>query len=219
MTVGAGAVWAFNERGRLVRIDPATNRVTHRVALRLPNGDLLTSRELQILDGSPWALGLEGALRLNPRDGHVEHFTPLPDAQGEPRFAVGSGDSLWVLDRQEKLNRYSLATGRRTGALPVRMPEVIGAYAGEELRADLVISNADMHHTETQLLPEVARSHSKRSWKRKVLAPSAFILYLGVRGRLPDLTHHNLAFGQDWRRNFADLFDRPAWPDDPSYYV
>jgi len=127
VTVGAGAVWAFNERGRLVRIDPATNRVTHRVALRLPNGALLTSREVQILDGSPWAIGLEGALRLNPRDGHVEHFTRLPDAHGEPRFALVAGDSLWVLDRQETLNRYSLATGRRTGALPVRMPEVIAA--------------------------------------------------------------------------------------------
>ena len=127
VTVGAGAVWAFNGRGRLVRIDPATNRVTHRVALRLPNGDLLSSREVQILDGSPWAMGLEGALRLNPRDGDVEHFTRLPDAHGEPRFAVGSGESLWVLDRQETLNRYSLATGRRTGALPVRLPEVIAA--------------------------------------------------------------------------------------------
>jgi streptogramin lyase len=127
VTVGAGAVWAFNERGRLVRIDPATNRVTDRVALRLPNGALLTSREVQVVDGSPWAIGLEGALRLSPRDGHVEHFTPLPDAHGEPRFALVSGDSLWVLDRQETLNRYSLATGGRTGTLPVRMPEVIAA--------------------------------------------------------------------------------------------
>jgi len=127
VTVGAGAVWAFNERGRVVRIDPATNRVTHRVALRLPSGDLLTSREVQILDGSPWAIGLEGALRLDPRDGHVEHFTRLPDTHGELRFAFGSGDSLWALDRQQTLNRYSLATGRRTGALPVRLPEVIAA--------------------------------------------------------------------------------------------
>ena len=64
-----------------------------------------------------------------------------------------------------------------------------------------------------------ARSHSKRSWQQKTLAPSAFILYLGLKGRLPSLTHHNLAFGQDWRRNFTEIFDRPVWPDDPSYYV
>ncbi len=91
--------------------------------------------------------------------------------------------------------------------------------SGEVLRADTVISNADMHHTETVLLPRAARSHSDRYWARRTLAPSAFIIYLGVRGRLPSLTHHNLAFGQDWRRGFAQIFDTPAWPDDPSYYV
>jgi streptogramin lyase len=127
VTVGAGAVWAFNERGRVVRIDPATNRVTHRVALRLPNGDLLTSREMQILDGAPWAIGLEGALRLNAGDGHVEHFTRLEGQQEEPRFIVGSDDSLWVLDRTQELGRYDLATGRRTGVLPVRLEGVTAA--------------------------------------------------------------------------------------------
>ncbi len=91
--------------------------------------------------------------------------------------------------------------------------------SGEELRADLIISNADMHHTETRLLPKSARSHSIRSWQQKTLAPSAFIVYLGLKGRLPSLTHHNLAFGQDWRRNFTEIFDAPVWPGDPSYYV
>ena len=127
VTVGAGAVWAFNERGRLVRIDPATNRVTDRVALRLPNGDLLTSREVQILDGAPWVIGLEGALRLNAGDGHVEHFTRLEGAQVEPRFMIGSDDSLWVLDRTQELERYDLDTGRRISALPVRLEEVVAA--------------------------------------------------------------------------------------------
>jgi len=127
VTVGAGAVWAFNERGRLVRIDPATNRVTDRVALRLPNGDLLTSREVQILDGAPWAIGLEGALRLNPADGRVERFTRLPGDPEEPRFIFGSDDSLWVLHRTEQLQRYDLDTGRRISELPVRLEEVTAA--------------------------------------------------------------------------------------------
>ena len=127
VTVGAGAVWAFNERGRLVRIDPATNRVTDRVALRLPNGDLLTSREVQILDGAPWAIGLEGALRLSAGDGHMEHFTQLEGEQVEPRFMIGADDSLWVLDRTKALERYDLETGRRIGVLPVRLEEVTAA--------------------------------------------------------------------------------------------
>lgn len=91
--------------------------------------------------------------------------------------------------------------------------------SGEELQADVVLSNADLHHTETVLLPPASRSLGDRYWSRRTLAPSAFIIYLGLRGRLPDLTHHNLAFGEDWRRGFAQIFDAPAWPDDPSYYV
>ena len=113
----------------------------------------------------------------------------------------------------------------RTGA-PVAQILVEGSRAsgvrlesGEVLRADLVVSNADLHHTETALLPRSARDHSARYWSRRTLAPSAFILYLGLRGRLPGLIHHNLAFGQDWRKGFAQIFDTPQWPDDPSYYV
>ena len=91
--------------------------------------------------------------------------------------------------------------------------------SGEEVHADLVVSNADMHHTENQLLPKEARTYPERYWGKKTLAPSAFILYFGLRGRVPTLTHHNLGFGQDWRRAFGQIFDSPAWPDDPSYYV
>ena len=53
VTVGAGAVWVLNERNRLLRIDPATDRVTARVALRLPNGGQLTALDVQILGGAP----------------------------------------------------------------------------------------------------------------------------------------------------------------------
>jgi phytoene desaturase len=91
--------------------------------------------------------------------------------------------------------------------------------SGEEVPADLVVSNADLHHTETELLEAPQRTYPARYWRSKTLAPSAFILYLGLKGQVPSLTHHNLAFGQDWRRGFADIFDHPAWPSDPSYYV
>jgi phytoene desaturase len=100
--------------------------------------------------------------------------------------------------------------GRATG---VRL------VSGERLQADVIVSNADLHHTETALLPKGARSYSERYWSRQTLAPSAFILYLGLRGRVPKLIHHNLGFGADWQRGFAEIFDKPAWPSDPSYYV
>jgi outer membrane protein assembly factor BamB len=125
VTAGAGAVWAVNERNRLLRIDPTTNRITARVALRLPNGAPFSTLDLQILGGAPWVVGLEGALRIDARDGHVQGFTPLPQGDAEPLFVIGSVDSLWVLTREQRLERYALGTGRKTGELPVRLPGAI----------------------------------------------------------------------------------------------
>lgn len=90
---------------------------------------------------------------------------------------------------------------------------------GRETRADIVVSNADIYHTDTQLLPTHVRQYSDRYWNSRVLAPSALILYLGVRGRIPSLTHHNLLFSKDWKQNFSEIFDKPQWPTDPSIYV
>lgn len=91
--------------------------------------------------------------------------------------------------------------------------------AGGIYEADIVVSNTDMHHTETRLLDPRYQSYKERSWAKRTLAPSAFIIYLGVRGKLESLRHHNLYFCEDWRTNFAQIFDSPAYPENPSLYV
>lgn len=91
--------------------------------------------------------------------------------------------------------------------------------SGERLSADLVVSNASIHHTETRLLKASDRTYRDSYWEKCTLAPSAFILYLGVRGKIPGLVHHNLIFSADWPSNFAEIFDHPQWPTDPSLYV
>jgi phytoene desaturase len=90
---------------------------------------------------------------------------------------------------------------------------------GEELFADIVVSNADVHHTDTALLPEKYRTKSDKYWNSRVMAPSAFILYLGVKGKLPQMEHHNLLFTKNWEEGFGQIFDRPAWPTNPSMYI
>jgi phytoene desaturase len=90
---------------------------------------------------------------------------------------------------------------------------------GSFIEADIVVSNADIAHTEQKLLAKEERSFSEDYWEKRTLAPSAFILYLGVKDRIPSLTHHNLLFSQDWKKNFGEIFDTPQWPTDPSFYV
>jgi phytoene desaturase len=90
---------------------------------------------------------------------------------------------------------------------------------GKELKGDIVISNADIHHTEQKLLESEQREYSEKYWQKRTMAPSALIMYLGVDKQYDSLTHHNLLFSRDWQKNFAEIFDMPQWPDDPSLYI
>jgi phytoene desaturase len=99
-----------------------------------------------------------------------------------------------------------------------------GAFAvdtenGERYLADRVVSDADYAHTEQELLPERKRQYTEEYWESRTYAPSAFLLYLGVEGDVPDLEHHTLVLPTDWDEHFAQIFDDPEWPDDPAYYL
>lgn len=90
---------------------------------------------------------------------------------------------------------------------------------GVELRADVVISDADLHHTEQTLLQPGQRDHSDKYWNKRVLSPSALLMYLGVDAQYDSLLHHTLLFSQDWKQNFGEIFDNPRFPTDPSIYI
>lgn len=86
--------------------------------------------------------------------------------------------------------------------------------------ANLVVSGADLHHTETELLPPAARSTPERVWQRTESGPGAVLVLLGVRGELPQLEHHSLFFTRDWNANFDAIFgDDARVPDPASLYV
>jgi phytoene desaturase len=85
--------------------------------------------------------------------------------------------------------------------------------------ADLVVSDADYAHTEQELLAPADRQYDADYWDSRTYAPSAFLLYLGVEGDVDPLAHHTLVLPGDWDDHFATIFDDPAWPDDPAYYV
>lgn len=91
--------------------------------------------------------------------------------------------------------------------------------SGEVLNGDYIISNADLWFTETKLLEKKYQTYPESFWKKSVMGPSAFIMYLGLNKKIPELTHHNLRFGKDWKQNFKEIFDDPQLPQDPSYYV
>lgn len=88
------------------------------------------------------------------------------------------------------------------------------------LDADIVVSAADLHHTETSLLPAHLRTYPESWWRRRTSGPGAVLVMLGVRGTLPELPHHSLFFTDDWDANFDAIFGaHPEIPSPASTYV
>ena len=90
---------------------------------------------------------------------------------------------------------------------------------GKEYKADIVVSNADIKFTDSQLLDPQYKAYSERYWRKRVLAPSALLIHLGVKGQYSELNHHNLVFSRDWDKNFKEIFGKKKFPSDPSFYV
>jgi phytoene desaturase len=82
---------------------------------------------------------------------------------------------------------------------------------GEEKLFDKVVVNADYCYTQSDLL--------KRSIPDYRYSCSVFLVYLGLKGKLNGLDHHNLFFANDLRKNLREIFDENKTPQDPSFYV
>jgi phytoene desaturase len=87
--------------------------------------------------------------------------------------------------------------------------------AGDLVTADAVVVNADLPGA-YGLLPGIRPPASLR---RARYSPSAVVWHAGVRGRpAAGHAHHNIHFGQAWRRSFRDLDDGRRMSD-PSLLV
>ncbi|MFN2250395.1 MAG: phytoene desaturase family protein [Anaerolineae bacterium] len=127
-------------------------------------------------------------------------------AEAIQRLAEAQG-AQFVFDAP--VNRIRVEDGAATGVETEH-----GSYD-----ADLVVAAADYHHVETKLLEPRYRQYSSAYWDSRVVAPSAFIMYIGLNRKLPELAHHTLFLQHDWMNHFNTIFKRPAWPERPSYYV
>lgn len=83
----------------------------------------------------------------------------------------------------------------------------------------VVISGADYHFTETNLLPSSARTYTSSYWKKKVMAPSCLLYYVGLNKKLKNVAHHSLFFDVSFEQHGREIYTTPQWPTDPLFYV
>ncbi len=150
-------------------------------------------------------LDLEGGV-LYPMGGFtrlIESIADLARREGVTIVTSAAVTSIRTNDGKAAGAEYTDAAGRTIS-----------------LEADLVVSAADLHHTETKLLPPSLQTYPEEYWAKRVAGPSALLLYLGVTGELPQLEHHTLFFARDWKAGFERIFGSPSSiPDPASIYV
>jgi phytoene desaturase len=85
--------------------------------------------------------------------------------------------------------------------------------------ADALISSADYHFTETELLPPKYRSYSDKYWASRVMAPGCLIFYVGLNKKLKNVKHHMLFFDAPFKHHAEEIYKTKKWPDEPLFYV
>ncbi len=113
-----------------------------------------------------------------------------------------------------------IVTGEPVTAMEIDRGTIRGIKTtNNRYRADVVVSSADYHHTEQQLLEPQYRQYSSKYWEKRVMAPSSLLFYLGVNKQLANLIHHNLFFDEDFDVHAREIYDAPRWPSKPLFYA
>lgn len=118
------------------------------------------------------------------------------------RVAASVGVELWTGARVARIEQRD------------RTVSAVVLSDGRRLACDVAVMNGDASTAAALLdggsgagLPQHDRSLS------------GFVALLGLRQRTPQLAHHAVYFTADYRREFADLFDRVQFPGQPTVYV
>ncbi len=128
--------------------------------------------------------------------------------RGMVNLIEGQGGRLRL---NQTVKQIRVEGGRATG---------VELESGEQVDADVVVSNADSAATYRYLLPE---SHRKRWTNRKLersrYSMSLVVWYFGTNRQYPEVPHHMIMLGPRYEPLLRDIFDRKVLADDFSLYL
>lgn len=85
---------------------------------------------------------------------------------------------------------------------------------------DVVVSNADVHHTYSQLYKtHPAAAKRTRQLERMKWSMSLFVMYFGTNRRYENIAHHTILFGPRFKGLLKDIFYGKSLPEDFSLYL
>lgn len=91
---------------------------------------------------------------------------------------------------------------------------------GENIAADLVVSNADAAWTYRHLVrPEHRKTWTDAKVERSKLSMSLFVWYFGTDKMYEDIAHHTILLGPRYKALLDDIFTKKVLSDDFSLYL
>jgi phytoene desaturase len=112
--------------------------------------------------------------------------------------------------------------GAPVGKILLRQQRAIGVRLqnGEELKCDIVVSNADSMTTYRELIPPGAmRRWTRGKLDRAQLSMSLFVWYFGTSRQYGEVPHHTILVGPRYKQLLHDIFKRRILADDFSLYL
>ena len=123
------------------------------------------------------------------------------------RIATEMGVEI-LLD--EPVQKVEISGGKATGV----------RTANRTLPADAVVVNADFAGAMRRMVPDAARSRwTDRKLAKKKYSCSTFMMYLGIKGRYDDVSHHTIYLAENYKQNLRDIEQNHSLSDQPSFYV
>ena len=101
-----------------------------------------------------------------------------------------------------------------------RLARGVRLARGEVVPADIVVSNADVATTYTQMVPRAVRKrNSDARWRRTRYSMSLFVLYFGTKRKYENVAHHEILMGPRYEGLLSDIFRGRALSKDFSLYL
>jgi phytoene desaturase len=109
------------------------------------------------------------------------------------------------------VDQITVEAGRATGAR---------LSTGEQIAADIVVSNADSAYLYKHMVPaEYRRRWTDKKLERTRYSMSLFVWYFGTKRKYEDVAHHTILLGPRYQGLLDDIFERKVLADDFSLYL
>lgn len=94
--------------------------------------------------------------------------------------------------------------------------ESVETMDGKTYNGDIFVGNADLPYIYKELLPDAKEA---KKLDEKLYTCSTIMFYWGVDKEYPQIAHHNVFLGGDYKASFDQIFEDHTLPEVPSFYV